>query len=1085
VCRNSAYLFIIILIFAGAAVAADKTLYLEESDSFEFIRGLDRDTVFITGAVFKQDVATIVADTAIWIKGERIILVKDVYIEDSLYNLAADRVVYDLVSNSASASGDTVVLISHKDSILARGTNAYYNRDSSLFRMKDRPIVYLNFQDTSRVTRIDADRIAVESQSRLGYADGNVIINQKDSESNSDRAIIYVDEEILLLLESPVLHRGESVIKGDTIVLFTEQSNLKRVLVSGNGTGNFKEPVKDDSTLFDITDLKAAEIDFSFVDGELDNILASGQAYSFYFPGAVDSAETVKNNISGDTLRLFMHDGELSSVEVVGGAEGEYLTGKFQTGDTTRAFVEDTVVYASDSIKYSLADSNIRLNGSASVKNKTVSLTAHTIDYNTARELVTAYDDSIKADTQMIYLPVVLKDGDEEIIGSYLEYSMDTEKGMIRKSKTDYENAYYRGDRLFREEGDVYYVDDGSYTTCDQEESHFHFQAKQMKMIQDDKIIARPVTFYVEKLPVFWIPYYVIPTKPDRHSGFLTFSVGNYERGDGYIRNVGYYWAASEYWDILGALDYTENIGFRYRSKLSYNIRYKLSGYISGSYLNQTTFSGFSEVKKKRWDILFNHSHTISQTFNVKANGRFLSDKNYYTNYSTNLEDRTNRTIRSQVSISKKFGNTSLSAQFSHDDYLDEERRVDRLPTASYSVPKWNLFGSPSKDANGKSNEKFYHKITFGYNVNLNNFNSRRTDTTGFRTRREYATMHHRPSIGIQQIKLFKYLNLTPSFSYQETWYKVFETDQSLDAGVDASKVYRRYAYSASIGASTNLYGTVEPNLFGLQALRHVISPSVSFSWAPEIDKNDDVKSYTGVGAGGSKQKTLGLRLTNLFQAKTKSGEETRKYDLVTISSSTGYNFEAEGKKWSNLNTSMSSTMLKKFNMNVSASMVHDFYKPETEELQFWSPFLRSFSISTSFNTSGIFSEYETQNSDTSRVGGGKKSKQKWSLSVSHSFTQSGRDATFSKTHQLYYSLKLALTPTLDVSFSQRYDFANHKSINKSVQINKNLHCWEASFGWVPQGSNKGFWFKINIIQIPEIKYEKKETGVITPFDNY
>ena len=634
-------ILMLLLLFAGTAMAADKTLYLEDSDSFEFIRGIDRDTVFITGAVFRQGAATILADTAIWIKGERIILIKDVYIEDTVYNLAADRVIYDLKRNSADAVGDTVVLISQKDSILARGTNAYYNRDSSIFRMWDRPSIFMNYQDTATLTQVDADKIAIESKSKIGYADGNVVIREENSESHSERAIIYIDDEILFLTEKPSLKRGQSVIAGDTLILYAEKSKLKHVSVSGNGTGNFKEPTKKDSTVFDITDLKASQIDFYFEQGQLDNILAAGQAYSYYNPGSADSAEIVKNNVSGDTLKLFMADGELSVVEVIGGSEGEYLSGKYQTKDTVRSYVEDTVIYASNDIRYSLRDSVITLTANASVKNKTVALTADRIRYNTASRLVTANDDStMLADSTMVYRPVVLKDGSEEIIGSYLEYSMATEKGMIRKSKSEYEKAYYRGKELFREEKDVYFVEDGCYTTCDQEEPHFHFQSKNMKMIQSDKIIARPVVFYVEKVPLFIVPYYVFPTRPGRHSGFLPFSIGNYQRGDGYVHNVGYYWAASEYWDILGAVDYTENLGFNYRTEFKYNLRYVLSGSITGNYANESRYVGINENKSKRWSLQFNHSHTLSPTFSIKANGNFVSDKYYYTDHSIDLDDR-------------------------------------------------------------------------------------------------------------------------------------------------------------------------------------------------------------------------------------------------------------------------------------------------------------------------------------------------------------------------------------------------------------------------------------------------------------
>ena len=225
------YILLLMVICLSYASGAEKTLYLKDSDSFEFIRGLDRDTVFITGAVFQQDVATIVADTAIWIKGERIVLIKDVYVEDTLYSLAAGRVVYDLKTSSAHASGDTVVLISQKDSILAKGINAYYNRDSTIFRMWDRPSVFLRYQDSLRRTQIDADRISVESESKIGYADGDVIIKQQDTESRSNRAILYVDDEVVLLLDNPELQRDKSKIKGDTLVLYAHESKLQRIQV--------------------------------------------------------------------------------------------------------------------------------------------------------------------------------------------------------------------------------------------------------------------------------------------------------------------------------------------------------------------------------------------------------------------------------------------------------------------------------------------------------------------------------------------------------------------------------------------------------------------------------------------------------------------------------------------------------------------------------------------------------------------------------------------------------------------------------------------------------------------------------------
>jgi len=1084
--RLYALIIIAALFLIGvSSLAADNApLFLDHSGTYEFIRGMEKDTIFITDSVvFRRGAGILMADTAIWVKGESIILVRNVFIKDTAYELSADRVIYDINANNSTATGDTVVLISQADSLMAIGKHAYFDRDSSIFRMWERPVVFLNYQDTSKTVRIDADRIAVDSRTRIGYADGNVVIHQGETESNSGRAIMYIKDDILLLLENPMAQIRKSEIKGDTLILYGEESAIGKIEVWGNAEGDFKEPSREDSTIYDNSRLKAANIEFNFKSGELNNVIASGQAYSFYSPGAADSSEMVRNNVSGDTIKLYMDNNGLQAVDVIGGAEGEYLTGQYKTGDSARIFVEDTVKYNSNEIEYSILDSTITLTGDASVKNKNISLTAHQVKYATSKELVTAYDDTMSVDSDFIYIPVVLQDGNEEIIGSYMEYSMRTEKGLILQSKSDYEEAYYRGKELFREKKEIYYVSDGSYTTCNLECPHFHFSSSKMKMIQDDKVVARPVVFYIEKLPLLIVPYYVFPIKPGRHSGFLSFQIGNFESSDGYIHNVGYYWAASEYWDILAALDYNENYGFNYRSTFRYNVRYVMSGSMSGSYADQTQYVGVEERKTKRWEFNFDHSHTVTPSFSIKANGTFLSDKSYYTDYSTDLEDRLNKSLRSQLSISKRWERSALTAQFIHDVDLDAERRTDQFPTASLSLPPWQIFGGAKKDEDGIEVRHWYNNVILNYRNNLRNYSQRTTDTSGVRSRKEHLTVDHSGSLSAP-FDLFRYLRVNPSFSYRETWYKVFETDQSRDAGIDASEFYRRGAYSTSLGLSTDLYGTVNPGLMGLEGLRHVISPSVSFSWSPEVTKNDDVKAYTGAGSGGSESKRMNFSLGQTFQIKIRSGETVKKMDILTIGNSLSYDFEAEDRKFSYLTTTVRTPLLKDYNISIDASFTHDLYNPDTQELEWWSPYLLSMRISTSFSTRGILWEYMPNDSASSGLIGGSQSglKQNWNLSVQHHYEEYGRGSAFSKTHTVSLSAAVNLTPSIRVTYAQTYNIVNDNTVSRRIEITKNLHCWQGQFYWVPDGSNRGYYFKLNVISIPDIKFEKSESGIRSPY---
>ena len=235
-------------------------------------------------------------------------------------------------------------------------------------------------------------------------------------------------------------------------------------------------------------------------------------------------------------------------------------------------------------------------------------------------------------------------------------------------------------------------------------------------MIRGDKIIARPVVFRIEKLPLMIVPYYVFPVKPGRHSGFLPFKIGNFERGARYIQNVGYYWAASEYWDLKGSMDYFEEYGLKFNGEFRYDVRYKFNGSISGSFGSDSRFVNYEQVRNERWSIVVNHSHTVSPTMTIRASGNFVSDKSYYTDFSSNENDRLNRNIKSQLSIAKRFGNTALSAQFSHTDNLDEQSRSDLLPSASISFPSRPLFGSPRKGEDGHTKGSWYNNIYMNYN---------------------------------------------------------------------------------------------------------------------------------------------------------------------------------------------------------------------------------------------------------------------------------------------------------------------------------------------------------------------------------
>lgn len=395
----------------------------------------------------------------------------------------------------------------------------------------------------------------------------------------------------------------------------------------------------------------------------------------------------------------------------------------------------------------------------------------------------------------------------------------------------------------------------------------------------------------------------------------------------------------------------------------------------------------------------------------------------------------------------------------------------------------------------GVTKESWYNRIYVGYSNAFEFSGSRDRRSDGTTTGKDFVYINHNASITARQ-NLFTYISFGPSVSLQESWYYIMDTQLAREQGISVNHAYRRGAISASLGSETNLYGTFPINVFGLLALRHVMTPSVSFAWAPTVTTNGAVRSYTGIGGGGGRSMSMNFGLTHIIQAKVKSGETDKKLDLLRVSSSTGYNFVATGQKFSLLNTSISSSLAR--NLNVQGTLTHTFYD-ENDNLHFWSPSLRSFSISSSFQARGSLADdyvrqslesqstldslgYENTtglgvdvNQDTNYGAGGAA----WNVNVSHYYSENKEfGSVTNRIHWLRFTFNVDLTENWKVKYSQTYDFIRHQSVDKIVDLYRRLHCWEGHFYWIPTGSRQGYYFKINIISLPDIKVEKSESGL-------
>ncbi len=1120
-------LLVLALVWMDTAIGEEVVdrLVLHHADE---MAGLLQDTTFANGGVvFQAGSSMIYCDSMMWLKGERVILRRNVIIEDLEYRLLADSVNYDLISQEAVAVGPYVELWSRKDSLYAVGKHAFYDKKSRSFAMRIRPTVYLKYPDSSSMIKVVADSVDYDAISRRALATGNVIISSRDISATAGRAVMMAKENSLDLFDNPVAKRGKSVISGATISITSIQNLISQINVVDSAKGEFVEAADSAGTAFDRSILKGNHLVLDFLGGQLSQLTCTGQAYSWYYPSPRGKTEFYENSVSGDTIRLFLASERLQRINVDGGAVGSYISGKESAKDTAHALIADTINYNSANISYSMSDSIIVLTKIAHVTSRAVTLDAHKITFDTRRKLIEAYsasvgsdssrsDDNLTAHLQPNLVPVALKDKTETVYGDYLQYSTETEKGRIIQSKSKYETGFYYGENVFRANRDIFYVDQGRYTTCDANEPHFHFYSKRMKLLEGDKLLAKPVVMYINRVPVLALPFYVFPLKKGRHSGFLPFSFGNIEKGDRYIRNVGYFWSPSDYWDLKGALDYNERgRTVTFSGEGRYKVLYLLDGSISANY---TTVTGYNsqtaaETGKNSWTLNARHSQEISPSFKLDADGQFQSSKDYYKDYSLDLKDRLNRNVRSHLSMRKLFGRSyAISANFNHDVDLDRETRSDNIPILTLSSVNIRPFGSGTRKADGTYERRWYHNAIISYTPAATNHSDRITkytfshgynyryiydpidssitdsvlsdstkiDSISYRSRRSFTRVDH--SVGFSfPLTVARYFVLNPSASYSENWLKVWPTDQSREKKLDPGPLYRTYLYNLGMSFSTKLYGTLYPKMFGVSGLRQVLSTSVSYGYVPRLNRFPEVRAYVGGGVGSLVEaSSMSVTLGQIYQAKIRKGEIEKSYELLSITSGLSYNFRKRDSAFSDIRTSYRSQAGPK--ISFYGEMRHAVYRLGSRRATVFSPSLRDFSFNANITLAGqrtIFDEVaKVTQPDTShgldslstittaQSGSG------WSLAATYTYSEANKGIKYEKSSYAQLTLRFNVTPTTAVTYSQSYDFGGGGTVNKQVNIVKQLHCWVGTLYWVPIGSNQGYGFRLNVIAIPSIKID-------------
>ena len=811
--------------------------------------------------------------------------------------------------------------------------------------------------------------------------------------------------------------------------------------------------------------------------------------------------------------------------------------------------LDTTVEYEAQEIFSNAQKKITHLIGNARVKYQKMVLTAGriTIDWNKSTLKATGIPDTQKvvsaknpADTVLVpgfkELPV-FTDGSQKMSGFEMTYNFDTQKGRIIRGRTGFEDGFYTGAVIKRVSPDVYFVKDGTFTTCDlMKNPHYHFYSAKMKLIFNDKVIAKPIIFYIRHIPLAALPFGIFPNKRGRHSGFLMPRYGESAVEGRYLRDIGYYWAPSQYWDGMLSMDYFEKAGFLFHGNMNYALRYFLNGHVSASLIRKSTYLG----RQRRWDISFSHHQTFDPTMSLNASGLFLSDKSYFRDFSANLNQRLNREIRSNATFSKYWrrSGSSISVNASRTQNLDTGTTTDVLPQVFFRLgrkPIAEYFRrTPAETRTGRKKSTpavrhWYDSIYFSYDSQfLNRRYVSKPNETAQKVNQQIG-IQHRISANSTQ-KVFRWISTSQNLSYQEVWTdQVQEHFLNPETNQIESREIKKFAarrtYSTSFSANTKLYGMFFPNKFGIKALRHVMTPSLSFQYRPDfsdprygyyetvVDTAGRIYHFDrfgntlfgGTGRGGSESASFSVY--NIFQMKTGKDEKVKKVNLFTLNFSSGYNFKADSLRLSPVVSSFRSQPSRNVNILVSAGFSPYRTNPATGRIvnkwlasaNFRSPLrLTNLNSSVSFRlNSRMFQSRKkaaakadtaqsqdvglvTPLSPLNRFNGNEGfsgPNLPWSANFSLTYNISRYNPLMpQKTFWLNMNSSFQLTKNWKINYTARFDMKSRKIVSQNIVIYRDLHCWEARIVWYPTGPYRHFYLRINIKSslLRELKLEKR-----------
>ncbi|WP_425392621.1 putative LPS assembly protein LptD [Ekhidna sp.] len=655
----------------------------------------------------------------------------------------------------------------------------------------------------------------------------------------------------------------------------------------------------------------------------------------------LDSAENIQIGGIADSLDVDLVDTLITDSTVVEPQQS-----------VARSDIETTINYhAKDSLFFDIKTRELFLYGETHIDYGKIALDAERTDVNwDKRTLKAKY---ITDSTGKKIGKPVFTEGPDTYVTDNIIYNFKSERALIKGVVTEQQGGFMHGEDVKKNAEDELFIRGAEYTTCNLEDPHFSIRSSRLKVIPNNKVVSGPFNMRFRDVPTpLFFPFGMFPQPKEKSSGIIVPSYGEERRRGFFLRNGGYYFAISDYVDLRLTGDIYSKGGNAVNAVSNYYKRYSFRGTFDFSYNKSVSDDLENPLETNDYWVRWNH--TPESRGNSSISASVSAGTSSYNNNNNLVNQDFTRSINSQFTSNVSYRKTFVGTPFNMSSNLRHSQNI-QTGVVNLTLPDFTLNMNriyPFKNVVKSSNSPL-SKLNFSHNFVAKNELSNDVVRDNFRfnvlnrdaksdsiitfNQDNFSEILKRSQLGGKHsipistsISILKYFTLNPSFNYQELWYTkelqyeyVPEENGVVVDTVDGFS--RAGSWTSGASLNTRIYGYAAFNSNKIQAIRHVMTPSLSFNYNPDfsdtkygvysdvqIDSTGNtqrVSKYQGFAYGsptGRESKTIGFSLSNNIEMKVASKKDTvtgsQKIKLFeNLGLSTGYNLAADSFKLSDI----------------------------------------------------------------------------------------------------------------------------------------------------------------------------------------